>query len=61
MGLNISINPFNKSASVPANTTAEQARTTTEVIQNQNALRYDVKQASVVIDHNGQIVSSFNA
>jgi hypothetical protein len=61
MGLNISNIPFNQSASVQANTTTDQARTTNAIIQNQNALRFDVKQASVVVAPNGQVVSTFNA
>ncbi|MFN9691581.1 MAG: hypothetical protein ACK551_05730 [Vampirovibrionales bacterium] len=60
--MGLSINPFYQSASVPANTTADQARTTNEVIQNQNELRLGgVKQASVVIDPDGKVVSTFNA
>ena len=60
MGLRI--NPFNQSASVPANTTTDaQATATKQVILNQNALRFDVKQASVVIDPDGKVVSTFNA
>ena len=60
--MGLSINPFNTSASVPANTTAEQARTTTEVIAHQNVLRLgEVEKATVVVAPNGQIVSTFNA
>jgi hypothetical protein len=59
--MGLSINPFNPSASVPANTTTDQARTTTDaIIQNQNALRLKgVEKATVVVAPNGQIV--FNA
>ena len=60
MGLNISNNLFN-SPPVPANPTTGQALTTNAIIQNQNALRFGVKEASVVIDTNGRVVSTFNA
>ena len=60
--MGLSINPFNTSASVPANTTTDaQATATKQVIQNQNTLRFGVTQASVVVDLKGQVVSSFNA
>ena len=59
--MELSINPFNTSAPVPANTTTGQALTTNAIIQNQNALRFGVKEASVVIDTNGRVVSTFKA